>query len=163
MDIKKKEIITIQTVKTNTFGDLEFTNAEGKLYKIGKARVNNFAAIQEGAEVELIWVANPHKPNTDYIYSATQTGKHVAPSTLVEAAKKLGAVPVDEIRTDGFKPQPIQDTPKSKSTPLISQSSTKDRAVAISYSKDLVIASKIELKNMVTYADKFLEYILRED
>jgi len=42
---------------------------------------------------------------------------------------------------------------------VIGHSDVKNRAVSISYAKDLAAAGKIELKDMRAYADKFLEYI----
>ena len=137
MNIKKKETIIVNTVQTNTYGDLEFTDTQGKSYKIGKARVDKFPAIQVGAEVELIWVDNPHRKDAEYIYSATQTGKHVVLNPLVEAAKKLGGVLV-EPKDDKYpheaisgknivipKPvQPTQEAPQSKSSPVNPQSNT---------------------------------------
>jgi len=44
---------------------------------------------------------------------------------------------------------------------VIDTTNTKDRAVAISYAKDLAVAGKIELKDMPKYANSFLDYILR--
>ena len=37
---------------------------------------------------------------------------------------------------------------------------TRLRSMAVSYSKDLAVAGKIELKEIAKYADKFLNYIL---
>ena len=54
----------------------------------------------------------------------------------------------------------------TKGAEVVSITNTKDRAVAMSYAKDLAVAGKIELKEMPRYADAFLIYILnkrRED
>jgi hypothetical protein len=111
MDIKKKEIITIKLVKTNTYGDLEFTDTQGTPYKIGKTRANNFPAIQENATVELIWVDNPHRKDSEYIYSATKLeDKDIITRVYKEATQK----PV----------QPTLDSPQSKSAPITPQSNT---------------------------------------
>jgi hypothetical protein len=126
MDIKKRETITVQLVKTDTYGNLEFTSTQGTPYKISKARINNFSAIQEGAEVELIWVTNPHKPNTDYIYSATQTGVHKIPdSPLVKAAIKEGAVLDYENIPIQKTLQPTPEAVKSNSSPVKPQNNTR--------------------------------------
>jgi len=162
MDIKKKEIIVIQTVKTNTYGDLEFTDIQGKSYKIGKARADKFPAIQLGAEVELIWVNNPHKPNAEYIYSATQTGKHIIqekPNPITPQMQTPTNKDIAKAYKEAVKSLPIQDTPQSKSDAVKPQSTTKDRAVAISYSKDLVIGKIITIDKLKDYADRFLKYI----
>jgi len=42
---------------------------------------------------------------------------------------------------------------------VTSVTNVKNRAVSISYAKDLVCAGKIELNQLKTYADKFLAYI----
>jgi hypothetical protein len=59
---------------------------------------------------------------------------------------------------EAVKSLPIQDTPQSKSDAVKPQS-TKDRAVAISYSKDLVIGKIITIDKLKDYADRFLKYI----
>ncbi len=157
---ERKQTITVSKRAINTFGDLEFTDTENKTYKIGKARVNHFDSIEEGAEVILTWVENPHKKGTDYIYSAEQTGKHGVPE-----AKPLSEKDQANIRKayeeviNKPTPQPVQSTP----APIKSQSNIKDRAVAISYSKDLVIGKIIPLDKLTEYADKFLNYIERGD
>jgi len=68
--------------------------------------------------------------NKEYIASAEQTGTHTMTHNVI---------------------------PKKTITPT---QDTKDRSVAISYAKDLVIGGIIELKDIVAYADKFLGYIL---
>lgn len=84
----RKQIITVATSKLNTYGDLEFTDTEGNSYKVGKARVNHFEVIQEGAEVILEWAVNPHKKDSEYIYSAIQTGTHYSPEMLPNPSPK---------------------------------------------------------------------------
>jgi hypothetical protein len=130
--IERYETITVETTQQNQYGDLM---VNGTL-KVGKKRSNLFDVFQPGAEVKLGYASYMNK---EYIATAEQTGTHTLPEEghLVKAAKAMGAVPVNE-------------TPKS---------SVKDRAVAISYAKDLAIAGKIELKDMSAYADKFLEYM----
>ena len=53
---------------------------------------------------------------------------------VIKAAKELGAVP--------------------------DKGDKKDRAMAISYAKDLAVAGKIEITDIRKYADKFVEYIV---
>ena len=43
------------------------------------------------------------------------------------------------------------------------QITEKNKSVALSYSKDLVVAGKIELRDITSYADKFLAYILKKE
>jgi hypothetical protein len=59
-----------------------------------------------------------------------------APTHLAEAAKQQGAVEAPKV-------------------------SLKDRAVCLSYAKDLAVADKIKLNEINDYADKFLMYITK--
>ena len=63
----------------------------------------------------------------------------------------------------GFKPaegKPTAQPPKPESTKSTQGGDTRDRAVALSYAKDLACHGKIELGDMRKYADGFLDYIL---
>ena len=74
--------------------------------------------------------------------------------TLLEVAKELGAVPEKEYLEQAKRhpPLPVSDE----------YSRTKMRSMSISYAKDLCCAGKIEISQMSAYADKFLEYITKE-
>jgi len=54
------------------------------------------------------------------------------------------------------------DTPIQTEKPKI-RDDTKERSMSIAYAKDLVVAGKIELKEVIIYANKFLEYILNKE
>jgi len=70
-DITRTQSIVVDKVETNTYGDLTFTDKEGVSRSIGKARRIHFEkTIVPGAGVILNYTSNPHKPNTEYIYSA---------------------------------------------------------------------------------------------
>jgi len=75
-------------------------------------------------------------------------------------------VEVQEGRKEGDSPRIVsvgtkaEEAPKAVERALPRTDDVKNRAVAISYSKDLVCAGKIELNQMKAYADKFLEYIV---
>jgi len=105
----------------------------GKL-KVGNKRSQLFDIFQPGAEIKIGWASYMNK---EYIASAEQTGTHVV-------------IPVST----------STEIPKKSETPL---QNTKDRAVSISYAKDLVVGGIIDLKDLTIYADKFLNYILNQE
>jgi len=121
VEITRKQIVTIESVNENSYHDLLFT-AGGKEYKISTKRRQYFDnVIQVGAEVKLNYAMSSF--GKEYVFSAEQTGKHEV-NKLIEAAKKMGVVPVDEIRKDGFKPQQPSGALQSTPTPIKPQSNT---------------------------------------
>ena len=92
-----------------------------------------------------------------YAHPIGQTGKwcnegkkNVAPGTDLGNGQTEGEV----------FPEVEQPTPKVKEPNF---RSPVNRSISISYAKDLCAAGKIELKDLTTYADKFLQYIEKED
>jgi len=75
----------------------------------------------------------PVKIETQEGHTPEYPGSEEAHKELVKEAVKLGAKPQGDERV---------------------------RSMACSYSKDLVVAGKIELKDLSKYADKFISYIL---
>jgi hypothetical protein len=149
LKIERYELITVQTAQPNQYGDLLVNGT----YKVGKKRSNLFDVFQVGAEVKLGYASYLNK---EYIATAEQTGKHEV-NHLVEAAKNLGAVPVDDIRTDGYKPP--SGAPESKSTPVRQESDSRLRSMAISYAKDGWCNGMIPLEELEKTADRFLKYM----
>jgi hypothetical protein len=138
-EIERYGTITVQTVEKNQYGDLL---VNGKI-KIGNKRSNLFDVFQPGAEVKVGYASYMNK---EYIASAEQTGTHVIPKIEVPVIDK--AIPA-----------------KDNATPLhkLSSDDIRNRSVAISYSKDLVVSGIIDLKEITKYADKFLDYILNQE
>jgi hypothetical protein len=83
---------------------------------------------------------------------------------------------INDIIPQEKPPEPPQEAPKSKSTPIkeeinplvreakklgaVKLGDEKIRSMCIAYSKDMACAKIIELKDIQTYANKFLEYII---
>lgn len=136
--IIRREQITVAHAQQNQYGDLIVKTKAGNELKVGKKRQHLFDVFQPGAEVV---VGFSSYMNKEYVNEATQAAQVVATDTpivkeyLVKEAVKMGAE-------------------------VISTTNTKDRAVALSYAKDLAVAGKIELKEIIAYANKFLDYIL---
>ena len=137
--IERYELITVESVTKNQYGDLL---VNGKL-KVSNKRHQLFDVFQTGAEVKLGWSSYMNK---EYIASAEQTGTHTIP-----------------------KVSPVTESPKNSETPSatvlhkLSSDDIRNRSVAVSYSKDLVVSGIIDLKEIFTYADKFLNYILNQE
>ncbi len=151
--IERYETIIVESVKQNQYGDLV---VNGTL-KVGKKRASLFNVFQVGAEVNLGYASYMNK---EYIASAEQTGVHKVPdSKLVAAAKELGAVPVDEIRADGFKPQPTSQAPQSKSTPVIP--SGQETGMTTKEIGDMIRANKLSVIFTEEVAKKLIEWYKR--
>jgi len=134
--IVKTEVFTVKSANKNTYGDLEVITTGGAKHKIGKKREGLFNIFQEGAEVEVGYSVYMNK---EYIAAATQTGTHkIIPKEppAVTEVKKGGAVIEKVITKD-----------------------SKNRAFALSYSKDLAVGGKIETKEIITMAKRFEKYL----
>jgi hypothetical protein len=161
MDVKieRYEVITVKSAVKNSYGDLVVNGG----IKIGKKRENIFPVFQLGAEVNLGYASYMNK---EYVATAEQTGKHEVPS-LVDAAKSMGAELANPpLKGDRFNPEydkyPPERLPQPiKSTPVKEPANDRIKSMALSYSKDLAVAGKIRLEEINTYADKFIEYILK--
>jgi hypothetical protein len=137
--IERYELITVESVTKNQYGDLL---VNGKL-KVSNKRHQLFDVFQTGAEVKLGWSSYMNK---EYIASAEQTGTHTIPKRVVS--------------TNVESPQKSET---SSATVLHKTDDIRNRSVAVSYSKDLVVSGIIDLKEIFTYADKFLNYILNQE
>jgi hypothetical protein len=54
-------------------------------------------------------------------------------------------------------------TPAPRAPTIVREDDSKVRSMAVSYAKDLAVAGKIELKELSTYANKFVDYILNKE
>ena len=68
--ITRKQVIVVDTVDSNEYGDMLFTDKEGTNYKVGNKRVQFFeGVIVSGAAVQLNYA---EAYNKEYIYNAVQ-------------------------------------------------------------------------------------------
>ena len=137
-EIVRTEVIVVDVAHTNDYGDLMVTDKGGGAHKIGNKRPHLFDQFIPGRAVELGYATYMNK-------------EYIATAKLVE----LGDTPEKP-------PEPIlaQEAVKLGAKAIGSTDDTKLRSMACAYSKDLACASKIELKDISKYADKFLNYIL---
>ena len=138
--ITKSKSIVVDSVGTNDYGDLTFTDKEGTEYRISAKRIQFFTeTIVPNMAVQLNYAkSNYAGVIKEYVYSAVQVKDKLPP-------------PI----------KPIEGAAKQK--PTMPEDDTKIRSVAMAYSKDLVVAKIIELKDIVVYANKFVDYILNKE
>jgi len=131
--VTRYAVFTVSEATKNEYGDLIVKDTKGNEYKIGNKRPQLFDVFQIGAEVKVGYAVYMQK---EYIASAEQTGVHIPE---VEKVKEAGGqvTRVSISKTDDMK----------------------NRAVALSYSKDAWIAGKIEKDAIYKCADYFLQYI----
>ncbi len=147
--ITRKQIVVVDTVGENSYKDLTFTDKEGNAYKISNKRVQYFKdKILPGRAVQLNFAKAYDK---EYIYSADFVEDKLPETKAPEIATKAttSTTLAKEAIKLGAKPIPTGDD--------------RIRSMAISYAKDLVVAGKVELKDIKAYADRFVAYILGKE
>ena len=105
VDITKRTVNVVGVVGTNQYGDLTWTDDEGKSYKVKAARKQYFEAIVPGQAVEISW--STYK-GTEYPYSAVAVKDKIAEQPEVKVRLPQERHP-DEM--------PDSQTPQSKSSP----------------------------------------------
>lgn len=89
-DITRKQVIVVDTVESNDYGDMLFTDKEGNNYKISSKRVQYFeGVVVEGTGVELSYSTAYNK---EYIYSAVQVKDGLPPPVKAET-QRVGDAP----------------------------------------------------------------------
>ena len=135
--ITRQEIIVVDEVSNNSYGDLVFTDKAGNSYKVGKNRAQYFKdIIFPDVAVQLNYAPNPHRQGEEYISSAVQV--------------------------EGELPQPTEKpTPRPNTTVSGEERGMwfKHKAFALSYSKDLVCAGSIDTKELLDYAQQMLDWL----
>ncbi len=137
VEITRKQIIVVGEVGTNSYGDLTWADKDNKPYKVKSTRKQYFECIVPGQAVEICYAKYK---GIEYPYSASAikdklpAETELPPPSLVEEAVNMGAKAIT--------------------------SDPRQRSIALSYAKDAWIAGKIELSDILKYADKFLNYIL---
>ena len=78
-----------------------------------------------------------------------------------EDAEEVGKLPAQKTASPPLQEgeEPMVTEAKRMGAKVISVDNLKNRSMSVAYSKDLVCAGKIELKQLSEYADKFLKYI----
>jgi len=130
-EITRKEIIVVDKVSHNDYGDLVFTDKTGKSFKVKEARSQYFTdVIIEGRAAELSYSSYKGR---EYVYSA-----------------KLVELPKDEPAT----PQSTPVVSKPSNSPDL-----HNRSYALSYAKDMAVAKVIEPKDVLSYAITFADWM----
>jgi len=139
--ITRTEIVIIDTVSHNSYNDLLFTDKSGKEYKIGAKRAPFFEkTIVANMGVELSYAMSSF--GKEYVYSAKQVKDILPPPAQWPA-------------------QPVQPPPpKTDSSKKVDSEEIKIRSMAAAYAKDLVVAGKIEVKELLSYCEFFRCYMM---
>ncbi len=141
--ITRTQIIVVGGVGTNDYGDLTFTDKDGGQYKVSVKRKQYFeGVITSGVAVQLNYAVYKGK---EYIYSATQVKDQLPPPQ------------------QPIPPPAIQQVGAETANTKLSGDDIRNRAMAISYSKDLACAGKIEAGEITNYADKFLNWMTKSE
>jgi hypothetical protein len=148
--IERYEVITVETISENKYGD---TVINGRI-TISKNRQKIIDVFQPGAEVKVGFVKSAK--GTEYPGTAEQTGAEKE-GHLVKAAKAAGAVPVDEIRKDGYKPPPEIVQPKTIPPGQEVGMTTKEIGDMIRANKLSIIFGEDLAKKLVEWYKKRIE------
>ena len=132
--IERYEVITVQTIQKNQYGDLL---VNGKL-KISNKRNQLFDIFQPGAEVKVGYASYM---NTEYIASAEQTGIHTISKTVEESAKS--------------KPEPKTDWAERD---RITRKSI-ERQTSLNAAIELAKVDKIKPEQILPVAARFESYL----
>jgi hypothetical protein len=108
--ITRNEIIVVDKVANNQYGDLTFTDKSGKSYKVSNKRVSYFKdVIVEGMAVQLNYAMSSF--GKEYIYSAAQVKDNLPPPQKPQ--EPIQKTTVIAGPTSGEKPKPQYDREKS--------------------------------------------------
>ncbi len=140
--ITRKQIIVVGEVGTNSYGDLTWTDKEGRSYKVKSARKQYFEAIVPGQAVEINF--SEYK-GIEYPYSATAVKEKIEVVEPTHLTPRGGLKPV----TGTAKP-----LEKTEPKPIMSKDdwSEKDRITRKS------IERQTALNNAVAVAELVKEY-----
>ena len=132
VEITRHQDIVVASVQANSFGDLEFTDTEGGNYKIGAKRVSYFKDVLiSDRAVRLNYVMSSF--GKEYIYNAI-------PAEQLVRAK-----------------EPVPEIPKTGK--IIPKSDDRNKSFTLACAKDLAVADKIKVKEIISYATVFDMYL----
>ena len=142
--IVRTEIFTVESASPDSYENLIVTDKAGVEHRINSKHSSLHPIFQPGKGVE---VGYGNFMNREFIHTAK----------LVDGGMPEPKAPKQPVLQSGESP--MADEAIKMGAKVTRVDNVKNRAVAISYSKDLVCHDKIELKQMKGYADKFLDYI----
>ena len=127
-------VIVVATTEIDEYGNLIVTDKGGGKTKIGKKREHLFPIFQQGKAVLLHWETYMNRP-------------YVANAKLAEG----------ELPQATLKPDTGKSTPKEKVEDR--DTTTRLRSMILSYCKDLAVADKIKVEQIVPQADRFYNWV----
>lgn len=141
-DIKttRSDVIVVDSVELNSYGDLTWKDKAGKDYKVSAKRNQYFEKIILPNMAVKLSFAEAY--NKEYIHKAELVSDKMAettpkpPQPQMEASKTIVQGEVSKP-----KPMPLKDT--------------KNKAFSLSYAKDLAVAKIITVEKILAYAETF--------
>ena len=127
-------VIVVATTEIDEYGNLIVTDKGGGKTKIGKKREYLFPIFQQGKAVLLHWETYMNRP---YVANAKLAAGELPQATL--------------------KPDTGESTPKEKVEDR--DTTTRLRSMILSYCKDLAVADKIKVEQIVPQADRFYNWV----
>ena len=135
VEITRSQDIVVKTVSSDSYNNLLFTDTEGGSYKVSDKRVQYFnGVIVPNQAVRLNFAMSSF--GKEYIYSAV-------PAEQIIKAKEPVAHPTTTMPTNG------------KIIPEVG----KNKSYALSYAKDLAVADKIKVEEVISWATVFDMYL----
>jgi hypothetical protein len=144
LELKRKETITVASTYKNDYGDLIVADTTGKEHKIGSKRAKLFDLFVPETVIELGIAEYMEK---EYVASAKP---FAGPITRSEKPQVTPTVATIKAAEDFLKAAPKTAT---------SGDASKNRAMAVAYAKDLAVAGKIQVNEIIVKANEFLTFI----
>lgn len=147
--IVRSEIVVVDTVDSNSYGDMLFTDKAGKSYKVGNKRVQYFEnVIIPGVAVELNYATAYKK---EYIYNAVQVAipkevEPLEPEPQIDEPE-LGDIPLDY-------PMPL--TPAFQ---VDGRTHDIHRQVSLKCAVELASHGIIKVSELKEHSEKLLRYL----
>ncbi len=143
--ITRSDVIVIDTIGSNDYGDLTWVDKAGKEYKISTKRIKYFEkVILPNMAVKLTYAEAYGK---EYIHKAELVSEKMAERVSEALQPKIEA----------SKPVVPQEVSRPKPMPL--NDSSKNKAMSLSYAKDLAVAKIIVVDKILAYAETFRMYL----
>ena len=140
-------VITVASKKAKEKGGFDIFDTLGNKYLLSGKNINLADALIEGRASKI---------------SAAKTSY----GTYINSAVLFDGLPPPEKRIEPITAGVENVSPLSKEAiklgaePIPNTKDTRIRSMSLAYSKDLVVAGKVELGHLTKYADKFIDYIL---
>jgi hypothetical protein len=143
-EINNKKIGNYENLEVKIIND---ENQKESTQVIMTTLKDKWSLIKVGEKIELVLTKNGKFWNVTDVKSI---------NPLVNAAVKLGAVPVEDKLTN---PQSNLNSPKTNLSNSLTYEEMQRRGISVSYAKDLACNGIIPPEDILTWSKKFLDFI----